>query len=145
MWAFSVYQHIERKVWHFVQVTCEGDNLHVMSNCFRERYHWICQDNAKCYGTVLLDSCNKQKYAEQNFPNQLIKWFLHVFGMWAGPCRRGLFGKYTISQHPDESFYPLWVFIVLPYTDNPLYTDTRYNDIIRYNDDLTGTNYLLKR
>ena len=31
------------------------------------------------------------------------------------------------------------------YTDNPLYTDTRYNDKIHYNDNLTVTKPLLKR
>ena len=30
-------------------------------------------------------------------------------------------------------------------TDNPLYTDTRYNDKIRYNDNLTVTKPSLKR
>ena len=30
-------------------------------------------------------------------------------------------------------------------TDNPVYTDTRYNDKIRYNDNLTATKPLLKR
>ena len=30
-------------------------------------------------------------------------------------------------------------------TDNPLYTDTRYNDKIRYNDKLTITKPSLKR
>ena len=29
--------------------------------------------------------------------------------------------------------------------DNPLYTDTRYNDTIRYNDNLAVTKPLLKR
>ena len=30
-------------------------------------------------------------------------------------------------------------------TDNPLYTDTQYNDKIRYNDNLTVTKPLLKK
>ena len=31
------------------------------------------------------------------------------------------------------------------FTDNPLYTETRYNDKIRYNDNLTVTKLSLKR
>ena len=36
-------------------------------------------------------------------------------------------------------------FIYSHYTGNPLYTDTRYNDKIRYNDYLTVTKPSLKR
>ena len=47
--------------------------------------------------------------------------------------------------------YDILTFFLLPYemclpdTDNPPYTDTRYNDKIRYNDNLTVTKPSLKR
>ena len=41
-----------------------------------------------------------------------------------------------------ENLY--WVYGIKP-TDNPLYIDTRYNDKIRYNDNLTVTKLSLER
>ena len=41
--------------------------------------------------------------------------------------------------------YELFVYFVNNNTDNPLYTDTRYNDKIHYDDNLTVTKPSLKR
>ena len=44
-----------------------------------------------------------------------------------------------------SNMYSLQLRIQIGITDNPLYTDTRYNDKIRYNDNLTVTQTSLKR
>ena len=41
------------------------------------------------------------------------------------------------------NYIPYIYSVIKPYTDNPLYTDIRYNDKIRYNDNLAVTNLRL--
>ena len=59
----------------------------------------------------------------------------------------GLWVNETINQSRPEkkkdTYTVAWVWI--KHTDNPLYTDTRYNDKIRNNVNLTVTKFSLKR
>ena len=58
----------------------------------------------------------------------------------------GLFYLIYLNQSISSRVGVWFNFIILYYiTDNPLYTDTRYNDEIRNNDNLTVTKPLLKR
>ena len=49
------------------------------------------------------------------------------------------------SLYRDTDYEPYTEFLILHDTVNPLYTDTRYNDKFRYNDNLNVTKPLLKK
>ena len=79
--------------------------------------NWLYEKHLPCHETKAFSGkCASSKYRDQQ----------------AKP--RNL--KRTI-MHPYNLLYPI--------TDNPLYTDTRYNDKIRYNNNLNGTKPSLKR
>ena len=50
-----------------------------------------------------------------------------------------------MHKTPNAFFYAFFVSKGKLYTDNTLFTDTLYNDEIRYNDNLTVTKPSLKR
>ena len=58
---------------------------------------------------------------------------------WRGPYRPHRLKRTLMDLETPGSF-----FLNL-FTDNPLYTDTRYKDKLRYNDNLTVTKPSLKR